>query len=470
MSQRRLPRCASDRPSTAGLILLAVVVGGAGLRYAVVNPLRNYLLDFRAYYAAGTAMHMGLDPYDIATIRKEVVLPGKQPIAVFPYPPPTLAIMYSLAALPFPGAQTPWCLLQFTCGLAGLFILLRTFRCPLGSPTCVLIACAFLLSEPLRQLFKWGQFDMIVLGLLAGAVLAAARGRTMLSGAIIGLAAVAKITPVLYLGVFALRRDWRAFGAGLGVIALLLGCAAPLMSGPSYAHWIENLTFKVDLVEHITSPDNNSVRGFAYRALVPSAAQASEPWLDMGPTAAKGVSLIIVALIGTATLAWMIRRRRELNSAECVAASVPVVLLMSPITWPHHVVQLLVPLTMIIALALRRRRTSAIDGVWIACILLLFTFSPIRQFQLQIPSRLAHLFGPTELYAIALCWLFILVRYIPLKRSALATDEDVALRASRSATAKTALVAAGAPLPSGGHTAGAFARGGATCIAGAPTR
>lgn len=87
---------------------MLVLIAGAGLRFVVVNPVRNYQLDFRAYYAAGRALRVGINPYDSLAVRAHVELPGEQSIMPYLYPPPSLLIAYGFSFLPYPAAQVPW--------------------------------------------------------------------------------------------------------------------------------------------------------------------------------------------------------------------------------------------------------------------------------------------------------------------------------------------------------------------------
>ena len=411
---------AGSRSSVAGWLLLAVLVGGVGLRQGVVHPGRNYLLDFRAYYAAGKALRLGINPYDIETVQARIKLPGRQPVFYCPYPPPALSLMVPFGAMPYPAAQIPWCLFQYALAVAALVMVLRASHVPLGSPVSVLITTAFLLSGPVFQLFRWGQFDMIVLALLAAAILCATRDRSVAAGVLVGLAALAKVTPCVLLGVFLIRRDFKALGAGLLTIVLLLGASYPVIGAEGFALWYGLLTEKLGEVVHIISPENMSLHGFVYRALIDhqSFLGPSVPWINLGPAAAKSVAIALVGAIGFATVAWMIRHRRALSTAECLAAFAPVILLVSPITWMHHCVLLLLPIAVIVARIAKIRRPSMLDLGWIVAILLCLTMWPVQRFQLELPAWLSHGVAPTTTYAVALTWLFMIVRLVPLKHPA----------------------------------------------------
>ena len=403
----------------AGWILLLVLIGSLATNHALIHPSRNYLLDFRAYYAAGKALLSGVNPYDVTAVREHVDLPGEQTIVRYFYPPPTLALMAGFALLPYPAAQVPWCLLQLALLLGSLWIVLRTVHCPLGSPVSVLIAFAFLTSTAVAELFRWGQFDIVLLALLAAATWALLRSRSGLGGALVGLAAVAKVTPVLYLAVFALRKDFKALTAAVATIALLMGGSAIVLGGPIMRQWAISLGGFANELSTLASPQNMSLQGYIYRGLMdlPGAAHSHAPWLNLGPQVARWCALSASILVVLLTGWWLVRHRRTVSTAESLAWAIPAVLLAAPATWTHHTVQLLIPLAWIITAVLRHQRVRKLESAWLVLALLLFANWPVERFGLELPSWLALLAGPTAMYATGLIWLLMLLRYVPLRQA-----------------------------------------------------
>jgi hypothetical protein len=78
----------------------------------------------------------------------------------------------------------------------------------------LLLAARWIVS-PLQHL----QFDAVIAGVLALGCLAVARGRDLLGGALVGLAASMKVTPMLFLPYLAWRGRWKA-AAGLICVAV----------------------------------------------------------------------------------------------------------------------------------------------------------------------------------------------------------------------------------------------------------
>ncbi|MFH1748729.1 MAG: glycosyltransferase family 87 protein, partial [Planctomycetota bacterium] len=251
-------------------------------------------------------------------------------------------------------------------------------------------------------------FDLIVVVLLAGAVLALVRGQSVWAGVLIGLAAVAKVTPAAYLGIFLLRRDYKGLAAGLVVIGVSMAMAWIVLPGGVYEQWLSNLSrLSADV-----SANNMSLRGVLLSALVGGGEQAPAFALNAGLVTALTWG-IIVLLVGV-TVYWLVRHRERLSSSECLAGMVPLVLLCTPITWTHHGVQLLIPLVFLAALIGQRPRLSVLDLSWLSLTLVLLMVQPVQSYALELSPTLHHLLSPTLTYAMLLMWLFLMTRYVPL--------------------------------------------------------
>ncbi len=414
------PSVAAFRATRPGVLLLAVILLGCFVRYGVVNPGQNYQLDFRAFYATGRALQLGINPYDLAA-KQAVIgpqLPGQQHLVGYANPPPTLPLLYMVAMLPLAGAQIVWAWFQFGLLLAGMWLLFRTVEAEFGSPASLLIAIPYWLSYPVYSLFRWGQFDGVRVALVALAVFLATRRRLAWAGMSVGLAAVAKVYPVAYLWVFLVRREWKALLAGLVTCGALIAISLALLSPAARDRYLFVNGDEFSKVDWVISPENMSVVGFVHRAFVDneSGAEVSRAWVDLGPRVALVASLAGSLLLVVITTRWALRYRHELTAAETIAAFVPVVLLAELNAWPHHCVGMLVPLALIVAVAARQPELGTGDMLWIGTILCLYAFCPVHQFDIAIPKQLEHLAGPTTTYAMVLAWLFMLVRYPLLKR------------------------------------------------------
>ncbi len=135
-----------------------------------------------------------------------------EPDRVWYYPPTIAILLKPLAALPSGTANTVWTVLQLVL-LAGWAIgpphLLPAVR-PWFAAT---YTAATILSVPVLQNLVWGQVSLgLAAAGLAAFVILDRRG--WLAGTILGIAAAAKVYPVLWLSWPLARRSWRAVAAG----------------------------------------------------------------------------------------------------------------------------------------------------------------------------------------------------------------------------------------------------------------
>jgi Glycosyltransferase family 87 len=397
------------RPSACGRVLLIVLVASVAVRVAVVAPVRNYLLDFRGYYAAGCGLERGISPYDTEALRQAVQLPGRQSIVPYMYPPPTLALAYVFSRLPYPEAQIPWIWLQFTLALGALLLLLRLERVPPSSPVGCLVALLFMGSGPFAELFRWGQFDMIVLALFATAAWADRRGRSGTAGVLLGLAIVAKVTPAPLLAVWLLCGRWKSIATALTTVALLFAASGALLGTEVFAHWHSNLS---GLTQDVTR-NSVSLRSVLQSAFLTITDRngSSQPWVELAPSVVNALRWALLAVMTCATAAHLWIRRQQLDLLAGAAVIVPLILVGSPITWPHHGVILLAPLISLAAAAVRAERPRLLEWVLLAAAGVALTVYPVQEFQLQLPSWLGHLVTPTPFYVAMLLWIAGITRH-----------------------------------------------------------
>lgn len=413
---------AALRASPIGITLVVMLLCGQGIEFGIVNPGQNWQLDFRSFYTVGTAVLQGMNPYDRPALDEAIAskLPGDQPLVGYAYPPPTLPLMAAFAHLPLEQAQIAWAWFQFGLLLLGMLLLFRALQVPLGSPAGVLITATFWLSAPVKAVFVWGQFDGIRVALLGAAVYCLLRSRPGQAGVSIALAALAKVYPAAYFVVFVLRRQWRALIAGLLVLVILMGVGTAMLSPAARASYFGNNQNEFSGVDMVIAPGNMSLIGFLHRAFVdnPDGWQASRAWIDLGAETTRIVCAVAIVTVLALTAGWMLLCRRSLTPAENIAGLVPAVVLVELNAWPHHCVPMLIPIAFITVIVARQRQPHLLDLAWLTAILGLYTFSPVRQFDVGLPDWLSHLVGPTTTYAMMLAWLFMLTRYAALKRTA----------------------------------------------------
>lgn len=312
----------------AGLLALYVVVGLLPAWEQVRDT--PHARDYATFHYAAQEAWVGGDPYQTralgARAREEGTRQGVHP---YFYPPPFLAGM--LWAVPLSleqGYRALFWLDQLV--LVGLALVFRRW---LGTPWLVL---AILLGTytPIPDNNKMGQVNLVVM-------LLACLGLWRRSGVLVAAAAMAKMSPALYLVLFALRRRWRAVGSG--VIAAVLSTLAVLWLVDPAAQ----LRFYTDILPGFSRGDYHGLR-------VPITLPANHSVADLynqvwGPkrfrlpeAAQHATTATVLALL--AGVAWVGRRARDTLGEAALAGALTVVLVVAPVyTYEHHLAFLVLP-------------------------------------------------------------------------------------------------------------------------------
>jgi len=223
------------RLSLPDLVAALVLVLIGLLTFLAIRRTLRGLPDFEFFYAAGRY------------IWQHRALAGEGHVGYLPWYLPALPRFFAVFALmPAKVAGVVWALLN-----AGmLLVTLRWFGryvsdAPRGQWTASQFA-PFMLTFPywIYQ-FQLSQLTVFVLFACAGSLLLWESNRRALSGCALGLAILVKTTPVVLLGWFLLKRQWRASAACLVTILALGPVSDVLIFGPSkaagyYNDWVHS--------------------------------------------------------------------------------------------------------------------------------------------------------------------------------------------------------------------------------------
>jgi alpha-1,2-mannosyltransferase len=251
----------------------------------------------------------------------------------FIYPPIAAILMTPLLLGPYVMWQVIWTIL----GTAALISVLRRVRVPRGIVLGILAAALVLAMEPIRTTVGYGQVNTMLMALVVIDLLPGSpeRPRRIPQGALIGLAAAIKLTPLLFV-VFAViiwkRRLAIVAAVSFGFFTLI---GLLLQPSQSVAFWTGLGKGEVNTAGPIYV-GNQSVTGALTR------------WLAEDRTTIIAALLIGFAVAGLATLvaAWWWRRGEQVFAVGLVGLAT---CLASPLSWTHHhvwAVVLLVAVTM----------------------------------------------------------------------------------------------------------------------------
>jgi membrane-associated phospholipid phosphatase len=300
--------------------LLPLAAALAALLPIVFTPAPSRMKDLLVYAGSAAAAGSGTDVYAYRT-------PFGMP---FTYPPFAAVLVEPLSRIPLGLLQILWAL-----GTVALLVpLARVAMAPvvarIGLPVTLTL---LLISAPVRSHLRFGQIGILLVLLVALDLLRTTR--PALTGWGAGLAAAVKLTPAVYL-------PWMFATNGLrtrGIRTLLWAGGATLLgllllwpSSPAYlldAAW-DSTRFGDNAI-----PGNQSLRGALLRSGLPAA------WVPM-IWALAALVLLVIATYNA--------RRLELagNRLGAIGVLAALSVAVSPISWVHHLVWLVLPIAALV--------------------------------------------------------------------------------------------------------------------------
>ncbi len=197
-------------------------------------------VDFTMYHAAARTALAGENLYHFH--ERGGYLPGNLP---YPYPPLLASLLSPLGKLSVGLAYHIWVSFIVLCLALSAYLTARLVS-ELGARRPVLLAAgAVMLSLLLLDAnIYWGQVNIPVTALVAGAVLCGHRKQSVWAGVLLGFAAALKVLPVLLVIWFLARRDFKAIGAFTVTVLLGVFAIPALVAGPAWAwqmnkEWLE---------------------------------------------------------------------------------------------------------------------------------------------------------------------------------------------------------------------------------------
>ncbi|OBJ67724.1 glycosyltransferase 87 family protein [Mycobacterium sp. 1274756.6] len=339
---------------------------GAGLTRAALGPaaiaavclaltaltVRCWLVgpyDLEVYRAAGDAVWHRLGLYGDA-------FPHNLP---FTYPPFAAWLFVPLLALPWPVVVAGWTLATLAL-LAWVITVSFAAVLPAGGwarPAAIgglLVAAA--VSSPLTDHLGFGQINVLLMAMCLADLLGA-RPRWLPAGVLIGLAAAIKLVPVLFVVYLLVTGRARAAATALGTALAATAAAAAVSFTDSRRYFTEllwHLGERVGLANNATI-GNQSLQGALLRLLPADA---------VGPVWLAGAALLAGVGMWAARRAW--RGHGEVAGAAVTGLVAPVI---TPVSWPHHLVWLVPALGVLAGWSRGARRRwlppAAAAAVWL---------------------------------------------------------------------------------------------------------
>jgi alpha-1,2-mannosyltransferase len=275
----------------------------------------SWHLDLRVYRAAGDALYHGGSPFTVD------FTPNRLP---FTYTPFALLALSPLSLGRLGLVETGWWLISAASLIATVAMVLRTTS---ALPTrrawavaCVMAGIASLVLEPVRSNFAYAQINLILMAMVVADLTVV---RPPWRGALIGLAAAIKLTPLIYLFYFVAGRQWRSLLRGVGVFVVATAVSWVVLPHDSVRFWFHQV-FDARRTGALGVVSNQSWNGMVHRAPFHGGHTGTALWLVLS----------LVTLAGGAVLCrWMVE---EARTVEALLALALTELLISPVSWTHH--------------------------------------------------------------------------------------------------------------------------------------
>jgi alpha-1,2-mannosyltransferase len=321
-----------------------VSFGGAGW-----SP---YRIDLDVYRIASLTWLHGGNPYG-------VLPPTSAGIALpFSYPPAAAVALAPLAVVPMAVAGFALTLAS----IALTWVVLRVFTCSLSSRTDLWwLLPAALALEPVRATLNFGQVNIALMALVTLDCLHPEPRWPR--GALAGLAAAVKLTPLAFILFFVVHNDRRAAGTVALSFATVTGAGLIVDWHDSVRYWT-SVAFSTTRPGSPAFEGNQAISGVLARSgLNPHSQAGSAAWLALSAAVAVAAVIGMRRAIVAGEPAWAL-------SVNALAA-----LLISPISWTHHWVWA-APALMCLAVTGRRHSwRGGVAAAWAG--LVLFTVSPM---------------------------------------------------------------------------------------------
>lgn len=227
-------------------------------------------------------------------------------------------------------------------------------------------------TDPIRETLGYGQVNLILMGLIVADLVALRAGHRW-AGIGIGLAAAIKLTPALFVVYLFASKQWRAAFTSVGAAAgaTLLGFV--LAPGASWLYWTKVL-WDTGRVGQTDLTPNQSLAGVLAR-LYDQGTTPKLIWVAFG---------LLLLAVGISRAVAAHREDDELAAFTLIGLTTVV---LSPVSWTHHIVWIVCAVLLLGDMALHRRswrHGAAAIGVYA-----IFVTSPMWWYEHKFESHWA---------------------------------------------------------------------------------
>ncbi len=398
--------------------------------------------DFPVYYIAAKIAATGTRqplyyPSGTRYSLREILEPGREPGTLwdqtaraaglgptlhFLTPPFTALIMEPLSRFPWQRAYLVWTWLSDLMLIASIYFALRLARAKPFWPWFAVCGAAGFAFFPFIQGLWLGQIDgLILITWTLGAYLWS-RHRPVASAFCFAVGTMVKVTPVLAVGLFVIRRQWRWLAAYCAWMAVLLGVSIWQLGLQNHLDWLR--TVYPALSCGAPYFENRSISSFLLALFNGGVFVHGIPQSVPALLCLIGKVTSAAVYLGALYLLWKKNRKSDGLAFELLTIAV-ISLAVSPISWRHYFVLALLPLVYLWVVALGEKG-SGFEVKLLALITLWFGVKAPEYMLLKV--RFLSLLEPAGWVAVTLLFFWLCLR---MYRFAALPDSDRESPASR---------------------------------------
>jgi alpha-1,2-mannosyltransferase len=311
----RLPVTAGWR--LIGLLVFALACYPGVHTYLMLWPDEIWQVDLEVYREAARSLVLGRPIYDFLTSAPQYL-----PMT---YPPFSALLGTPLLLVPFRVAGWSWTffqlwLLWITVGMA-----FRSFLDRYGTRSGLVqgIVTGIMVNlQPVAEGIRFGQVNAVLVVLCLADVVRRRQGRWP-RGSLIGVAAAVKLTPAVFWVYLATVRRWRVLAVSMGTAAGLTLFTMFIAPSSTAAYWTQALLDPGRLGPN-AGTSNQSLRGMLLRVGPAEGPLFALIWLGLA---------VAVSVFGY----WLAVRLHGLGEPVAVVGAIGMLaVLLSPVSWVHH--------------------------------------------------------------------------------------------------------------------------------------
>lgn len=202
----------------------------------------------------------------------------------------------------------------------------------------LLASAAVLFTEPVQRTIYLGQIDLLLMLLVIWDL--CQPSRRWWQGAGVGIAAGTKLVPLIFIPYLLLTRRFRQAAVAAAAFALTVAAGFAVLPRDSARFWLQGLFLQDKRAGTIYWNGNQSLLGLISRA---GAGNVQPQWL---------IAAILTGLAGLACAALLDRAGHRMPALATCALTA---LLISPISWDHHWVWIVLAVPVLTGYAIRLR-------------------------------------------------------------------------------------------------------------------